>query len=57
MNAKERIEAKRQFDALLRQIMDDAEHIKNAIPDDDLMLISCLMAEIVKITLNNQTSK
>ena len=37
--------------------MDDAEHIKNAIPDDDLMLISCLMAEIVKITLNNQTSK
>ena len=57
MNAEERIEAKRRFDALLRKITDNATHIKNDIPDDDLMLICCLMAEIAKITSNVQPSK
>ena len=57
MNAKERIDAKRRFDALLRQVTDNATHIKDGIPDDDLMLICCLMAEIAKIASNAQPSK
>lgn len=57
MNEEERIEAKRRFDALLRKITDNATHIKNGIPDDDLMLICCLMAEIAKIASNAQPSK
>lgn len=57
MNDDERSEAKRRFDALLRKITDNAMHIKDGIPDDDLMLICCLMAEIAKIASNVQPSK
>ena len=57
MNVKEKSEKKRQFDALLRQVTDNAEYIKNSTPDDDLMLICCLKAEIAKIASNVQTSK
>ena len=49
MDVKEKSKARQQFDALLRQVTDNADHIKSRIPDDDLMLICCLMAEIVKI--------
>ena len=57
MNEEERIEAKRRFDALLRKITDNTTHIKDGIPDDDLMLICCLMAEIAKIASNVPPSK
>jgi len=57
MDAEERIEAQRRFDALLRKITDSATHITVDIPDNDLMLICCLMAEIAKIASNVQPSK
>ena len=57
MDVKEKSETGQQFDALLRQITDNAEHIKYGIPDDDFMLICCLMAEIVKIASNAEASQ
>ncbi len=57
MNDEEKKETQCRFDELLRKITDNAAHIKDAIPDDDLMLICCLMAEIAKIASNVQPSK
>ena len=57
MNNKEKEETGQRLNAMLRQITDNAEHIKNSIPDEDLMLICCLMAEIIKITTNTRVSR
>ena len=57
MNDEEKKETQCRFDELLLKITDNAAHIKDGIPDDDLMLICCLMAEIAKIASNVQPSK
>lgn len=57
MNDEEKKETQCRFDELLRKITENAAHIKDSIPDDDLMLICCLMAEIAKIALNAPPSK